>query len=183
MVKQDRRFKRTQKAIYASFVTLFLERDFSEITINEISQLADINRSTFYLHFEDKYALLNDYLLSLLPIIQTSDTALSNQVQLNHLLGKMYDYLQDNLAFFKRLFNEVNYPFAIPSIKKVLKEFFYQNDTFFTEQVGNSKEFTIHIRIAGLVAMIEWFLSQENYSRNQFIKETQDLVNLLDGTQ
>ncbi|AQP41319.1 TetR family transcriptional regulator [Streptococcus gallolyticus] len=181
MTKQDRRFKRTQKAIYTSFVTLFLEKDFIEITINEISQLADINRSTFYLHFEDKYALLDDYLLSLLPIIETNGTALSSQVQLRQQLGQMYDYLQDNLAFFKRLFNETNYPFAIRSIKKVLKEFFYQNDSFFTEQVGNSREFTTHIRIAGLIAMIEWFLSQENYGRNQFIKETQDLVNLLDG--
>ncbi|WP_057491147.1 TetR/AcrR family transcriptional regulator [Streptococcus orisasini] len=182
MNKQDRRFKRTQKSIYEAFANLLLEKDFTEITINDISNLADINRSTFYLHFEDKYALLDAYLLSLLPIVSDIDLiqSLSQQDVFLVSLGKLYDYLQENTIFFKRLFNETNYPFAIRSIRKVLKVFLTENDSVFSEEIGNSKDFTIHIRIAGLIAMIEWFLSQKNYSREQFIEETYDLVSLLE---
>ncbi|MGT2929237.1 TetR/AcrR family transcriptional regulator [Streptococcus dentasini] len=182
MNKQDRRFKRTQKSIYEAFTALFLEKDLTEMTVNDISRLADINRSTFYLHFEDKYALLDAYLLSLLPIVSESDLSQSvNQQDLLAVsLAKLYDYLQGNTVFFKRLFNETNYPFAIHSIRKVLKVFLTEHDNFFSEKIGNSKDFTIHIRTAGLIAMIEWFLSQKNYSRQQFIEETYDLVSLLE---
>jgi AcrR family transcriptional regulator len=37
-----------------------ITKPFREITINDITQSASVNRATFYLHYEDKYALLQD---------------------------------------------------------------------------------------------------------------------------
>lgn len=40
----------------------YKKKDFAKISIKDITDQADVNRSTFYIHFEDKYDLLNKYL-------------------------------------------------------------------------------------------------------------------------
>jgi AcrR family transcriptional regulator len=56
--KLDRRVKRTRKLIQQAFAGLLKEQDFHNITVHDIAERAEVNRATFYLHFEDKYALL-----------------------------------------------------------------------------------------------------------------------------
>lgn len=55
----DLRIKRTQKAIKESFFALIEEKDFEHISVKDITERAMISRNTFYLHYEDKYDLLN----------------------------------------------------------------------------------------------------------------------------
>lgn len=55
----DLRIKRTQRAIKDSFFALVEERDFEHISVKDITDRAMISRNTFYLHYEDKYDLLN----------------------------------------------------------------------------------------------------------------------------
>ena len=56
----DRRTQYTKMVISESFFSLLKEKGFSKITVAEICKAAQINRGTFYLHYEDKYALLNE---------------------------------------------------------------------------------------------------------------------------
>lgn len=60
MIKTDRRTRRTRAAITEAFVKLLNEKDISKITVREITDLADINRATFYLHYTDVYQVLED---------------------------------------------------------------------------------------------------------------------------
>ncbi|MFS0862290.1 TetR/AcrR family transcriptional regulator [Fredinandcohnia sp. 179-A 10B2 NHS] len=57
--KMDRRKQYTQMVLKDSLMKLLKEKPISSITIKEICELADINRSTFYSHFSDQYDLLN----------------------------------------------------------------------------------------------------------------------------
>lgn len=59
----DPRVRRTRKLILAAFEALLAEKGFEAITVQDITERADINRTTFYAHFPDKYALL-DYSIS-----------------------------------------------------------------------------------------------------------------------
>ena len=56
---EDRRVRKTRKAIYDVFCELTKEKKLNEITIKELCALADINKSTFYLHYRDIYDLAN----------------------------------------------------------------------------------------------------------------------------
>jgi AcrR family transcriptional regulator len=58
--KIDPRVKRTRKLIVDAFVSLQAEKSFDDITIGDITARATVNRATFYAHFPDKYALLDD---------------------------------------------------------------------------------------------------------------------------
>ncbi|MNW45095.1 HTH-type dhaKLM operon transcriptional activator DhaS [compost metagenome] len=58
--QEDPRVLRTQQLIRAAFRDLLRRKGFDAITIKDIAQKATINRATFYAHFEDKYALLDE---------------------------------------------------------------------------------------------------------------------------
>src|SRR5512147_2877586 len=57
--KLDPRVKRTRNLILRAFESLLAEKGFETISVQDVTDKAQINRATFYAHFEDKYALLN----------------------------------------------------------------------------------------------------------------------------
>ena len=59
MKKQDPRIKRTRKLIINTFYELAKRKSFEEVSIADITKEAEINRSTFYYHFVDKYDLID----------------------------------------------------------------------------------------------------------------------------
>jgi AcrR family transcriptional regulator len=61
--KLDPRVKRTRGLILKSFGDLLAEKSFDSISVQDVTDKAQINRATFYKHFQDKYKLL-DYSIS-----------------------------------------------------------------------------------------------------------------------
>jgi len=57
--KLDPRVKRTRNLILRAFEQLLAEKGFESISVQDVTDKAEINRATFYKHFVDKYALLN----------------------------------------------------------------------------------------------------------------------------
>ncbi len=57
--KMDPRVRRTRQLIEQAFTELVKERDFQNLSVQDITERAGINRATFYAHFPDKYALLD----------------------------------------------------------------------------------------------------------------------------
>ena len=57
----DRRKRKTREAIFSAFVTLLAKKDFSQITVGEIIEKADVGRATFYAHFETKDFLMKEF--------------------------------------------------------------------------------------------------------------------------
>ena len=71
----DRRIRKTKAQLRQGLAKLLKEKSIKEITVKELVEEVDINRSTFYLHYTDIYDLLeqteNDLKNEILEIIQT----------------------------------------------------------------------------------------------------------------
>ena len=58
--KLDRRVRRTRRLLRAALFELMGEKGYDTLTIQEITDRADLNRATFYLHYGSKDELLAD---------------------------------------------------------------------------------------------------------------------------
>jgi AcrR family transcriptional regulator len=57
-MKLDRKTRYTRKALGDSLIELMKAKPFTKITVRELCENADINRTTFYAHYRDQYDLL-----------------------------------------------------------------------------------------------------------------------------
>jgi AcrR family transcriptional regulator len=57
-MKLSRKTRYTRKVLEDSLVELMKDKSITKITIKEICENADINRTTFYAHYKDQYDLL-----------------------------------------------------------------------------------------------------------------------------
>lgn len=60
--KLDRRVRRTRRLLGEALVALITEKEYESISITDITERADLNRATFYLHYGSKEELLVDML-------------------------------------------------------------------------------------------------------------------------
>lgn len=54
----DRRARRTRRALQTALVELSAEIGWERVTVDQLTERADVARPTFYLHFNDKHQLL-----------------------------------------------------------------------------------------------------------------------------
>lgn len=56
--KEDRRVRRTRKLLLQALTRLMEEKPVKEITVKELTDLADMNRGTFYLYYKDIFDMV-----------------------------------------------------------------------------------------------------------------------------
>ena len=56
---EDRRIRKTKKALRQSLFKLLEEKPISQITVTELASAADVNRSTFYIYYDDVYDMMD----------------------------------------------------------------------------------------------------------------------------
>lgn len=57
---EDKRIIKTKRSLKADMVSMLAKEDFEHISITELCRKAEVSRITFYSHYNDKYALLDD---------------------------------------------------------------------------------------------------------------------------
>jgi len=96
----DRRPQKTKRALKNVLVDLLQTRDLQTISIKEITDLADISRGTFYLHFDDIFALYQsiefDVIENITQIIQTK-VPIQDEDELDKIIGSIFEYLTDHI--------------------------------------------------------------------------------------
>ncbi|MNM37301.1 DNA-binding transcriptional repressor FabR [compost metagenome] len=86
----DPRAKRTRKFLQQAFVELLKQKEFESITIQDIANKAEMNRTTFYSHFQDKYEILeltlNTMFSDILSIWIPANSELNEQSLIRNLM-------------------------------------------------------------------------------------------------
>ncbi|MGF7046428.1 AcrR family transcriptional regulator [Paenibacillus sp. DS2015] len=116
MDKQDRRITKTRLDIKEAFIALMQEKSFNELTVLDITERANINRTTFYKHYLDKFDLLDKYEAEIFKKIEEAmDEVTMNSLkdtlekQISFLsLIKVYEYFNVERALMKVLLGPNN---------------------------------------------------------------------------
>lgn len=60
-ISEDRRFKKNKREIRRAFIDLVIEKGYQKLTISDIAERADINRMTFYAHYDAIEDIFNEF--------------------------------------------------------------------------------------------------------------------------
>jgi len=127
---EDLRVIRTRKMIRAAFLELMQTIGFDRITVNSLSKKAMINRSTFYLHYSDKYDLLdcleNDILHDIRDIIMDlpADIVATKGLDAKQPMAvflKILEYIQQERDFFLLITSDNGSPAFMQKMSETIK--------------------------------------------------------------
>ena len=97
--KEDRRVRRTKKLLTQALTQLLQEKQINEITVKELTDLADMNRGTFYLYYKDMFDMLEkieDGMFEALDAIVSPHEHDDVSQQTKPILLDLFRFIEDN---------------------------------------------------------------------------------------
>ncbi len=135
MKKEYRNSARTKKMIRTAFAELIGEKKMiANISVAELSERADIAKSTFYNHYDDIYAVADEMFReltdSLNEVIDAMEADAAGDYRL--YLEKVFDFIEENAHLYRQLINSPDAVFFIDKIKYIISKRIFSNSRFFT---------------------------------------------------
>ena len=157
----DRRIQKSKQAIMNAFINLMSEMDFNNITINKIADEANVNRGTVYLHFADKYDLLDQCVKAHVSQLLTecsSDVDVSNFTTKAALL-RTFEYLEKNAFFYTTMMQNRGAPaFRNSLLVMIQHSLSKQFDSIYLDPDLN-KEITVQFLASAAAGLLEWWIT------------------------
>ena len=109
---------RTKQALAAALKTALERKKLSKITVSELAEACQVNRKTFYYHFQDVYALFRWMLeQEAIDVVKNFDLVVDTEEALRFVM----EYVDENKHLINGAFDSMGY--------EEIKRFFY-NDLF-----------------------------------------------------
>lgn len=109
MNNNDRRVKRTKKALYEALLTLLNQKSINEITVTELTNLADVNRATFYFYYTDLIDMLqqiqNEAYEDFTAVIQKATIEVSTIEGFTEYAERVFTYCKENEHLIRFIVN------------------------------------------------------------------------------
>jgi AcrR family transcriptional regulator len=122
--KENRRIRMTKTMLKDSLIELMQKLPINKITIKEICNNADINRSTFYVYYTDQYALLSEIEDEIISKAKEYMQKMDSGMNELELLEGFLNYIAENISLFRILLCEQwDYAFQKRFMDIVMKEF------------------------------------------------------------
>ncbi|MDD9149590.1 MULTISPECIES: TetR/AcrR family transcriptional regulator [unclassified Sporolactobacillus] len=132
-MKQNAKFAHTEEVIKETFIQIVCTKGFHDLTVMDITRAARINRGTFYLHYMDKFDLLEKYEKELLDklrqIMKTNLPAAMDHAALeaeNYSLYRIVisalNYVHENAKILNALISGDGGPHFLDKIKMLLAD-------------------------------------------------------------
>ena len=121
----DKRIVKTREAIFNAFLDLAAQKDIDKISVVELCEKAEINKSTFYLHYksiDECFQACFDYfssqIVALGKDIDYSNVSVSPEKNVKEIL----DAVEQNTRYFDKFKNTLVYDYAIKALKENMVE-------------------------------------------------------------
>lgn len=179
--RYDRRVERTRNAIISAFKEMIVEKEFKEITIKELAERANINRKTFYLHYESMEEILFDLTLEisdlLFDILNEKGFFTSGQFDVSILVDAIDTLINSNYDLTKKLVSANSYRFFTRNIKDLVKESFIRkvkNRVNVSSHIMNLTGDYIALGVSKVLK--DWFEDPQGMSSTDIAKLASSLI-------
>lgn len=123
--KTDRRILRTRRMMRNALLSLMEEKDFSQISAKDVTDRADLNRGTFYLHYSSTEDLLKHICYELLnEMEQTIDDfePQNPRESLKSIVAHIVSFIQQDPILFRSLLDNLHNEAMVQGIAHMLQE-------------------------------------------------------------
>lgn len=178
----DRRIQKTRQAIMDALIELMALKDFERITINEIAEKANVNRGTIYLHYVDKYALLNECIEeSLACLVKNCVPRHETTEGAKESIKATFEYMENHAFLYTTLLKNN----GISTFRNQLTKMMQQNFESQIDMNGSNrdlpKDILVQFFASAIASVFEWwFTSDMPYSAPEI---TEYLWKLLERNQ
>jgi len=165
----DRRVEKTHKLLKDALITLILEKGFEAVTIQEILDRANVGRSTFYIHFQNKHELLHSCFEEFFDLFNKHNPDSSNSerssIDLNEcdLILNLLRLVEQNKLLFKALLRKDGmtilhpiYNYIFTYIDKAIKKLILNK-----KQTPLQLEMGAHYITGALIGTLTWWVSKD----------------------
>lgn len=161
MAKVDRRILKSQAAVKKAFLELMTEKSFDDITIRDIADRANISRGTIYLHYQDKFDLL-DKLIEMHIQELTEMDEWACRLDWNQALLPFFEYFEKNYLFFSTMLaSKGASSFRKRLLEYVTAGFKSEIDQESIKSQGLSQDVILQYTGIAYVGLIEWWIQNE----------------------
>ncbi|MCM3170097.1 TetR/AcrR family transcriptional regulator [Peribacillus frigoritolerans] len=155
MSNVDRRILKSQEAIKKAFIELMSEKNFDQITIQDIADKANVGRRTIYSHYLDKLDLLDklieEHINELRKLCESS-----TELSFTDALLIWFEYFESHYSFFSTMLADKGAPFFRSSfLELVVEEVKNEVDVNEGKNQGLSKEVIIQFFGVAIVGIVE----------------------------
>ena len=114
----NKRYRDMTECINAAFSSLLQNKELRDITVTDICELAGIERSTFYAHYNDIAALANDYAAQI-------EKQVSEQPHKENDFSWIFEYIKEHPDFFK-----IYFKLGVSQVSSDYKTIFFRNGAY-----------------------------------------------------
>lgn len=179
--KENRSARRSHRMIRQAFEELLEEREFSKITVIDIVERADLNRSTFYAHYPDIYGIVDEIQEEIIG----NNMELFHQIEYRNILKDPMPYLQcitatmeENLALMRKLGLTENVHRKSGMLQQMM-EHDIMNNSDIPAEVRESALFAIrvHFFMGGILSTYQhWAEGKLNCTLDQVSSQIADMI-------
>ncbi len=157
---QDRRVKRTEQLLARALIALTLEKGYEAITIREITERADIGYATFFRHYRDKDALLQDVVNVVLEELMHLLMPAPSDADPSAVGTLLFHYVQEHTEVIRVLLGSGG---ASSLFKQIIATGTQETLREHTERQGSAVplEVAAHHLVASSIALIQWWLDHD----------------------
>ncbi|MED5020139.1 TetR/AcrR family transcriptional regulator [Paenibacillus chibensis] len=180
----DPRIKRTLNLIREAFISLIDEKGFDHITVQDITKRAEINRATFYRHYQDKYDILDKIVNEMLDQFQSAFQLPSDFV-VDHFIKdyesppdsfiRQFEQIANHFKFYKVMLGPNGLPGFSLRLEVIIRDSLYRRSMIaqpIDSQVAMPREIIVrYVTSAHLGIIMYWLENDMPYTPKYMAKQ------------
>ena len=178
--KNNRRVRFTRSALREALIDLILEKPLASITVKDICARADINRSTFYLHFKDVTDILrtteDDIIDQMRSHTPTPEQRFNNPEEVQAYFTEFLNVIKSTPRMMKVmqvLCSEQGDPYFVRKLQAMTYEAFLNGwDMHMMPKMSENEKLLVYSYIiSGMVAMLStWATKAQEVPTEQVVE-------------